>query len=80
MTITKDKAFCVTSVTREDVKYCFNKKYHEAIDKIPDDDMEGIADKLGDCLMGGGGYWMFIKEFGKEWFMEYYYLDEDDEQ
>lgn len=64
--------FCVTSVSRDDIKCQFDEKYHKAIDMIADGEMEWFASKLGDCLMSGGGYYMFIEERGKELFMEYY--------
>ena len=39
----RQQFFAVTYVSREDIKHCFDKKYHNAIDKIDRANMEGFA-------------------------------------
>jgi len=68
----RQQFFAVTYVSREDIKHSFDEIYHKAIDMIDEANMDGFAGEVGDCLMRGGDYWMFIEEYGKDLFMDHH--------
>jgi len=64
MVITLGKGFPITTVHREDLKEWIPDEADR--NRIPDDWMEALADRIGDCCVGSGSFWQVCEVYSDE--------------
>ena len=63
--MTNDTFYVVTRLHKDDIRELF-PHHAKKIDSLTDEDMEDIARKLEECLVGYGGYWDALADIAEK--------------